>query len=91
MTTSKPVKRRVSLTMCTMPHFADPCIEWRKAHPMRYYNLATYLNDRRVSGDSDYGGSVIHVTNVNTVDVLRALNIPEEIIEQIPFENDKEI
>lgn len=87
----KAILKRVSLNICSTPHYAEPCAEYKRNHPMVYHNAAIYLNNRRISGRRDYNGRVIHFTQINVTDVLKAMNIPEEIINQIQFEDENNI
>lgn len=90
----KKVKSRVHLSICTCPHYTLPNVpEFRRKYPdWRRYNDAIYLNNGRISGPRDYNGSVIYDTErsdkiIKTIDILRALDIPDEIINQIEFED----
>lgn len=89
------VKRKVNLSVVKCKHYAipnDP--EFKKKYP-RYkdYNAAIYLNDHRVLGPKDYDGEIIYnayltgKNGIETVEILKALNIPEHIINQIEFED----
>ena len=75
--------------MCTMPHYAEPCKSYKRKFPMSHYNVAVYLNNHRVKGSRDYNGTVLHEGTVNTLTILKALDIPQEIIDQIKFEDDE--
>ncbi len=88
------VKKRVNLSICTCPHYSKSYVSsFKKKFPQwEHVNDAVYLNDCRISGGKDYNGSVIWDTELNgkhgvlTIDILKALNIPDEIINQIEFE-----
>lgn len=85
----KAIPKRVSLEIFSTPHYAEPCASYKRKHPMSYYNAAIILNDRRISGGKDYGGYPIHIKRVDVITILKALDIPEEIINQIQFEDEK--
>lgn len=91
------VKSKVNLSICTCPHFAlSNVASFKKNYPdWRHVNDAIYVNDCRVSGDSDYGGSIVFDAvrcgkhGISTLSILKALEIPDEIISQIEFEDNK--
>ena len=85
----KRVKKKVPICMCTMPHFAEPCKSYKRKFPMRHYNVAIYLNNHRVKGSRDYNGTILHEGLINTLEILKALDIPQEIIDQIKFEDNE--
>ena len=88
------VKSRVNLSICTCPHYAKPNVaSFKKKYPdWEYVSSAIYVNDRRISGPRDYNGRIIFDAvrcgkhGVSTLEILRALEIPDEIINQIEFE-----
>lgn len=84
----KPIKKKAELCFCTTPHYGEPCAEYKHSNPMRYYNIATYLNNHRIAGPSDYDGVILHTGKVDVKKILKALQIPESIINQIKFENE---
>lgn len=91
----KKVKSKVSLSIYNCLSYALPNVrEYKTAHPdWRQNNAVIYLNNYRVKGPKDYRHSYIFDTErsgvnpISTREILRALEIPQEIIDQIEFED----
>lgn len=91
----KKVKRKVGLSILNCLSYALPNVrEYKAKHPdWRQNNAAIYLNDYRVKGPKDFRHSWIFDTErsgvhgIETRRILEALEIPEEIINQIEFED----
>lgn len=89
------VKKKVNLSIIKCNSYSVPnATEFQKKYP-RYkeYNSAIYINDCRVLGPKDYDTQFIYDTSlsglngIKTIEILKALNIPEHIINQIEFED----
>lgn len=89
------VKKKVHLSIFRCNNYMIPnAPEFKEKYP-RYkeYNSSVYLNDYRVMGPNDFDKSFIFNTylsgrpGIETVEILKALNIPDDIINQIEFED----
>lgn len=92
----KKVKSKVGLTIINCLSYALPNIaEYKKKYPhWEQNNAAIYLNGCRVKGPKDFNTAWIFDTersgvgDISTREILRALEIPQEIIDQIEFEEE---
>lgn len=92
------LKKHVHLDVLRCPHYRVNESSFVKEYKKKYPNfadcsVAVYLNDYRVKGPKDFNHSVIYQTRnisynsaIETSDILKALGVPDEIINQIEFE-----
>lgn len=91
----KKIKKKVHLTVLRNNSYSVPnSASFQKKYPDYInYNAAIYINHFRVSGAKDYNRMWLFDTEragipgIETIEILRALQIPEEIINQIEFED----
>lgn len=88
------IKRKVSLAVYRCNSFAVPNAKsfQREFPDYKDNNSSIYVNDHRVCGGSDYDKTCLFdtkrcgIAGMDTIELLRALNIPNEIINQLEFE-----
>lgn len=88
------VKKKVHLAVLKNLSYPVPNDkDFREKYPRyREYSSAIFLNDYRIKGSKDHNREFIFdtqssgQTGIETKTILKALGIPEKIIEQIEFE-----
>lgn len=87
------VNKKVRLSVLRNDSYSVPNVKsFQKKYPQySNHNVAIFLNNNRVKGSRDYRRTTIFDTDlcgcggIHTLDILKALNIPQEVIDQLEF------